>query len=720
MQTDWESYAQRLKALRAEHGMSQRGLARSVHVDHSVISRAESSARRPDPDLAAAIDQLLGTHGELEQLARAATRNQALVRQAPGSAATAGAPRTHWSVPPDSLHFTGRLMDFERVRSEVIERPDATGAAIVGVISALAGVGKTALAIHTAHRLGHRFPDGCLFLDLRGFTPGHPPLSTYDALGALLALLDVPTSAIPATEPGRSARYQAETAGAHVLLILDNAADARQVRPLLPSATGCRVLVTSRNRLAALDEATHLGLQPFGDTDAAALFRAVSGGSRISDTAIDTIVARCAGLPLALRIAAARCGPGGALDSEMFAATLSRAENMLDQLDDGERSVRAVLDVSFASLPSRLQQVLALLGTHRMALFDAWDVALLAELPLFEAATALEQLHAASLIEARDEGRFSLHDLVAEYAATAATRFVTAEQTRAAVGRLLDAYLRVCNKADSNITPHRHRFPLAVAPFGTVPDPELESYHHAFVWLSARLDTASALCEAAYHHGFDEQCWQLTYTLRGVFFLGKHWARWEEVQRIALLAAKRRQDAQAECMTLNNLGLILSERGKVDEAFHCLMEAETACRAAADPYGENTARAHRAWLYHVTGRHLESLTEHEAVLGFYSDVDSPRNAAIVMRDMAAAETALGQIESALGHLHTAEDAFRKLDLPMDLAMTLNGLGETYAMIGERERAAEHFEAALAACLDSDSDHERGRARDGLGGLADLA
>nr|WP_223297711.1 tetratricopeptide repeat protein [Catenulispora acidiphila] len=588
------------------------------------------------------------------------------------------------------------------------------------MISALAGVGKTALAIHSAHRLAGRFPDGCLFLDLRGFTPGHAPLSSFEALGALLALLDVPVATIHSTEPARSAQFQAETAGARLLLVLDNAADAHQVRLLLPSAPGCRVLVTSRNRLVALDEAVHLDLRPLAEVDAAALFRMVSAGGRVSQSTVDGIVARCAGVPLALRIAAARCAPGGAFDPELLAAELSRAEDFIGQLDDGERSVRAVFDASFSLLPRELRQVLALLGTRLLTVFDIWDVAMLADLPLLGAAGALERLHAASLLEVRGTDRFVLHDLVAEYAISAAGQTLGAEQLRAAIGRLLDAYLRVCDRADSQVTPHRHRFPLAVAAAGAVPDPDFSDYYEALDWQTKHLDTAAALCETAYEHGFDEQCWQLAYALRGVFFLTKHWEQWDRIQRIALAATRRLQDPHAECVTLNNLGLILGERGETDAAHRCLNEAESVCRAARDRFGENTARAHRAWLFHTAGRHGESLTEHEGVLEFYTQIDSPRNVAIVMRDMAASEAALGHTDSALAHLHAAEQAFRKLDLTMDLAMALNDLGETYTAIIDPKRAAEYFEAALAACAESGSDHERARAHAGLGALAESA
>jgi hypothetical protein len=647
--------------------------------------------------------------------------------------------------PPDTVHFIGRgaeivaLRDFFDGSFGDLVGGERAGAAPVCVISGMPGLGKTALVIRCAYLLADRFPDGCLFLDLQGFTPGREPVSAYDALGLLLADLGVPQESVSTTSHGRAVRYRGATRDRRLLIVLDNAVSSAQVLPLLPSSGGCAVLVTSRNSLAALDDALHIALPVLSESDGTGLFRSVAAAPEASAASVQRIVALCGGVPLAIRIIAARCRLDRALtpegladelaaqlsgdaDADASAAAVSLPLSSRDRpsrldLGGGERSLAEAFDVSFGLLPGPQQDVFAHLGLFPMAAADARAVAVLVDAPVASVARTLEQLAAAGLLEPQRPDCYHLHDLVAVYARTVAERVLQPDRARAAVGRMLDSYLLQCHAADLIITPRRYRFPLvaaARAAASVVPAAEFAGYDAAHAWLTSRIDTLSWLCDLAYRHGFDEHCWQLAYTLRGVFFIGKYWTQWERTHRVAVAAARRIGDRAAQARTLNNLGLVLGEQGRDDEAQDCFAEAIELCRAVGDPYGEYTARSHRAWLFHRAGRFAEALAEQRAALEFHRRADSPRNVAIILRDMAATEAELGRTTEAREHLRAALDAFRVLGLPHDAVMALNGLAELHSGLGDLAAAEVFHQAALDASREAGSPYEQARARAGLG------
>ncbi|HEY3867974.1 MAG TPA: helix-turn-helix domain-containing protein [Actinocrinis sp.] len=477
MYADTSMFGTRLRELRERAGLSQRRLARLVHVDHSVISRIESGLRRPVAGLARALDAVLADagratgdndgDGELERLARAAGADSgAAGAQAVGasSGASASADRADLAEaaeyvlvpPPDTVHFVGRDAELAALRdffddSDALDADERAGAARVCVVSGMPGLGKTALAIRCANLLAGRFPDGCLFLDLQGFTPGREPLSAHDALGLLLADLGVPQEAVPTAEHGRAVRYRGVTLDRRLLIILDNAAAGAQIQPLLPSGGGCGVVVTSRNSLAALDDALHVALPVLGEADSTGLFRAAAEVEIASAAAVRRIVELCGGVPLAIRIIAARCRLDRALTPEgladELAAQLSGAAAFpppaatgrparLD-LGGGERSLGEAFDASFGLLSGPQRDLIAHLGLFPPAAADARAAAALVDAPAAATARTLEQLAAAGLLEPQGPERYRLHDLVAAYARTVADRELPPDRRRAALGRAL-------------------------------------------------------------------------------------------------------------------------------------------------------------------------------------------------------------------------------------------------------------------------------------------
>ncbi|MFC5098059.1 AfsR/SARP family transcriptional regulator [Amycolatopsis plumensis] len=321
-------------------------------------------------------------------------------------------------LPYDTAHFTGRA---EELRSLSVHRSAGTALSILA-IDGMPGVGKTTLAVRLAHQLAHRFPDGHLYLDLHGHTAGREPLEPDAALERLLLDFGLAPDRIPGGCGQRAARWRAELAERRVLVVLDNALDARQVRPLLPGTGKAQVIVTSRRRLAGLDGVTARSLDVFGPPDAAALFTRIAGVDRTAGraNAVAEVVALCGYLPLAVAIAACRFHnrPAWSLDDLVF--RLRDRVTRLAELSLEDRSVASRLEVSYGRLPAGQRRLFRVLGTTTRPgeEFDAADAARLVGRPVPEAERSLEALFDAHLLRQRAAGRYHFHDLVQEHART--------------------------------------------------------------------------------------------------------------------------------------------------------------------------------------------------------------------------------------------------------------------------------------------------------------
>jgi transcriptional regulator with XRE-family HTH domain/tetratricopeptide (TPR) repeat protein len=716
MEAARQALARRIKELREAHGLSQRALAKLLPADHAVITRAESGKRPTSPQLAAAIGRVLGAEDELRGLAEQveAAANDARAREQ-----TAGwAPRSLCAL-PRAVRIIGRDRELDRLEAFLAPRSDGRiGASEICLVTGLPGIGKTAVAVAVAHRHAERFDGGCMYVDMRGFTSRLEPVATRDALGLLLEGLGVPKHDIPADEGARSVLLRGETKRRPILLVLDNATSAEQIEALLPASEACRVLVTSRRRLPALDDAHVLELGPLSRQGAADLFTALNPAGRTGRDAVRDLVDACGGHPLAIRIVGGLCRADPSLDPAGLAAELARPGHGMETLEDGERSVARAFDLSFALLPDAARRTFALLGVQPALLLEPRAVAALADCQVTRAERTLHELFLAGLLDSGGPGRYRMHDLLARYARRMAQETLPAHEIRAAVRRLLDTSLLTADEADLMVTPRRHRPPSIAVADGKVGTRTFASVSVARAWLTDSLDSLAALCDTAYEYEFDEHCWQLAYTLRGILFLGKHWSQWERSHTAALAAARRSAAPRPLAMTLNNLGLLRSLQGRYGEAEVLLDEALAVSGAARDGYSEHTARSHRAWVLHCVGRYQDALAEQRAVLAFHERVSrQPRNIAIVKRDMAATEIELGLLAEAAEHLRDAATAFAELGLKLDGTMTLNTLGEAADRTGDPRSASVHHTAALAAAFEVGSAFEQARACAGLGHAA---
>jgi hypothetical protein len=344
------TFGTELRRLRVAAGLSLAGLAAATYYSKGHLSKVEAGKARPNEKLASVCERALNAGGVLTALVASVGR--------PG-------PGRRWSaadLPYDTVHFTGRDAELARIMTLLCPEAARPGVPAVCAIDGMAGIGKTALGIHAAHRLVGRFPDGSLFLDLHGYTGNIPQVSPADALDRLLRRLGVPGEQIPEHVDDRAALYRSRLAGKRMLIILDNARSTEQIRPLLPATPGCGVVITSRMRLTALDDASHLSLATLPPAEAAALFRSVAGDRGAdSPKLVDRIVESCGRLPLAIRIAAARCRDGVSCRLADLDRRLADGQLRLDELEDGERNVTAVFTVSYETLPDELRRTFALL-----------------------------------------------------------------------------------------------------------------------------------------------------------------------------------------------------------------------------------------------------------------------------------------------------------------------------------------------------------------------
>ena len=456
--------------------------------------------------------------------------------------------------------FTGRAALLDRL--DALLAGGGPTAVVVSAMSGAAGVGKTALAVHWAHRVAHRFPDGQLYLNLRGFDPGGAAMSRSEAIRRLLDAFEIPSARVPVSFDAQVGLYRSLLAGKRVLVVLDNARDAEQVRPLLPSAPGCLAVVTSRNQLTSLvaaEGAVPFALDLLSHAEARDLLANRLGADRLAGApaSVDDIIVSCARLPLALVIVAARAAVNSAMPLEAVAEQLRRTG--LDGLEGGDpfTDVRAVLSWSYKILDSAAARLFRLLGLHPGPDIAVPAAASLAGLTPAQVRPLLAELAQAHLVTQHAPHRYSFHDVLRAYAAELVHTVDPDEERRAATGRMLDHYLHTAHAAALLLQPHRE--PIALSSAGAA-EP-LANYAQALDWFAAEQAVLLALVQRA-----DSHAWQLAWAL--ATFLGRrgNWRDLAAAHGAALAAAQRRGDRLGQAHANRGLALARIELGLDDDA----------------------------------------------------------------------------------------------------------------------------------------------------------
>jgi tetratricopeptide (TPR) repeat protein len=670
---------------------------------------------RPSLALARACEKVLGAEGVLTSLIPPQRR------------------RLTWSASvaidlPDSAEvFVGRDRQIDEImsllqpaapRQRTADEPLQRRRPRVVVVWGLPGVGKTELIIQTAQRLLDRHPDGCLYLDLRGTVE---PIDASDAVGRLLRRLGIAAELIPADPTERCALYRRVLRGRRVLLVLDNPATAADIAALSAPAGDSVMLVASRRRLDALDEAHHLNLAPLEAADARVLVETLTGDGlgRLRDhdrAALDVLLAACGYLPLALRVVAARLRATPWPSLADLVAELGY-EDQLHLLDDGERSITRTFLAACAALPPEEARLLGLLDVHPGATLDARVAAMLTDEPDAAAGRTLAGLVAAGLVVPVAARRYVLHDLVRAVARQHARATLTDGEASDATERLIDGYLAMAQQADLAVTPDRHR-PLPVRPAPSRWPASLSDPVKARAWLEAEQDNLVSVCELTAAEGRHDACWRLAYAMRDHFFRTKAVQPWIRTHELALTSARAASDRWAVAVTLNNLGLAHVHAGRHDLANRHYAEALEIFLDLDDRTGVATTLGHRAWAAHATGDHAAAVTEAAKALALHREEGGRRHIGITLRTLGLAEIALGRVASATAHLREALQIFAETGLVLDESMALNCLGEAAWAAGDPPAArAAHVRAWLRARVCA-SLTEQARALRGLAAVAE--
>ena len=485
-------------------------------------------------------------------------------------------------LPSTTRDFTGRrkqVAELDALLSAGLAEP---AAATICAISGTAGVGKTALAMHWANQVADRFPDGQLYLNLRGFDPGAPALEPTAAIRTLLEAFGVPAEGLPASLDALTARYRTMLDGRRVLVLLDNARDVEQVRPLLPGKPGCLAIVTSRNRLTSLvaaEGAYPLAVDLLTNQEARQLLISRLGVDRVTAeaAAIDQIIALTARLPLALVIVAARAATHPGFLLARLAAELQDSRRRLDVLDAGDPAtdIRAVFAWSYDALTPGAGRLLRILGLHPGPDLSTTAAASLAGIPADEVRPLLDELAQVHLVEEHLPGRYTQHDLLRTYATELAHASDSDARRQSAVHRLLDHYLHTAYPADRLMDPHRDPLTLAPPQPGVTLEP-LADYEQASAWLTAEHPVLLGAVHLAATNGLHTHTWQLAWSLRTYLNRRGHWYDWITIAGTAVTAADQLDDPCAQAVTHRLLGRGHFQLGRFTEALRSLDVARRA------------------------------------------------------------------------------------------------------------------------------------------------
>ena len=756
-------FAALLRQLRTEAKLTQEELAEAAGLSPRSVSDLERGIHRTaHKDTAGLLADALGLAGPVRALFVAAARGRgpaaevlAAVQEVAPGAAAAAASRT---LPRDTASFTGRERELARLLEELTPRAADGRVAGIHAIDGMAGIGKTTFAVHAAHRLAPSFPDGQFFLPLHAHTPGQRPVGPADALASLLLTAGLAAAQIPPGLEARAARWRDVVAGKKILLLLDDAAGHEQVRPLLPGTAESLVLVTSRRRLAALEDAAQISLDSLSPGEAATLLARLAArpGLRAGDAAVGELTRLCGYLPLAIAMLASQLRNHPVRTGAGLAADLAEARDRLALMHAENVSVGAAFGLSYADLTPGPRRLFRRLGLVPGPGIDAYAAAALDGTGLATARRHLDELYDQHLIDEPAPGRYQLHDLLREHARALAAADDPAE-TGEAAGRLLDYYLHTALAAGPHFTRRAsaYRRPPASRRPGQAPD--MSTLGQAAAWLEAERANLHAAAEYAAGRACFPHATAIPAAISGFLAARGHWDQSAALHQSALAAARRADDRLGEADALAELGFVQLEMGDYPAAAaslaqataiygdlgdrpghaHALIElgfldvltgdypaaaasyqqALALARGASDRLAEAAALNHLGLVQHLTGDYPAAAASQQQALKLFRDLGNLYGQAYALNDLGVVQQETGDYPAAAASQQQALALFRDLGDLLGQAHALNDLGVVQQETGDYPAAAASQQQALALFGDLGNRLGQAEALNRLGELA---
>jgi tetratricopeptide (TPR) repeat protein/transcriptional regulator with XRE-family HTH domain len=757
------SFAGLLRRLRAEARLTQEELAEAAGVSPRSVSDLERGINRTArKDTAQLLADALGLAEPVRPLFLAAARGKAAPEdvlaarggQAPGASAAAATR----ALPRDTVSFTGR--DGELARLLEALNPTAAGGVVLGIhaIDGMAGIGKTTLAVHAAHRLAARFPDGQFFLPLHAHTPGQRPVDPADGLASLLLTAGVTAQQIPPGLEARAARWRDHVAGKRILLLLDDAAGHEQVRPLLPGTVGSLVLITSRRRLAALEDTAQISLDTLSPEEAATLLARLAArpGMRAGDAAVGQITKLCGYLPLAIGMLASQLRNHPARTAAGLADELAAARDGLALMRAENVSVAAAFDLSYQDLTPGPQRLFRRLGLVPGPSIDAYAAAALDGTSLATARRHLDELYDQHLLAEPAPGRYQLHDLLREHARALAATADPAESDGAA-GRLLDYYLHTALAAGRHFTPWASAYRRPPPGRPSAETPGMSALGQAAAWLEAERANLHAAADYAAGHACFPHAFALPAAMSGFLTARGHWDESAALHQTALTAARRAGDRLGEADTLTELGIVQRETcdypvaaaslaralalygdagdlpgqanvlnqlgflhvltGDYRAAVESQQQALALARSAGDRLAEGAALGHLGLMQHLTGDYPAAAASQQQALALFRDLGNLYGQAYALNDLGVVQQETGNHAAAAASQQQALTLFADLGNRLGEAKALNDLGVVQRETGDYPAAAASHQQALMLFGDLGNRLGQAEALNRLGELA---
>jgi tetratricopeptide (TPR) repeat protein/transcriptional regulator with XRE-family HTH domain len=696
---DPEPFGERLRRARLAAGISQDELAERAGLSVRAVRDLEHGrTRRP----------YRHTRRALAEALRGPDPGGA--RPPASGAGRAGVPR---QLPAGIRHFVGRVRE-QRLLDELLDEA-VTGAVVVSAVGGMAGVGKTALAVHWARRVAGRFPDGQLYVNLRGFDPTGSVMAPAEAIRRFLDALEVAAQRVPTELDAQAALYRTLLADRRMLILLDNARDADQVRPLLPGAPGCLVVVTSRDQLApliAIEDAHPVTLDLLTTDEARDLLAHRVGAGRVAaePSTVDLLIGRCARLSLALAVVAARAAIQPDRPLAALAEDLAGTASSLDALSAGDTStdVRTVFSWSYRALSPTAARLFRLLGLHPGPDSSAPAAASLAALPANRIGPALVELVRANLLNEHTPGRYAMHDLMRSYAIELTNTHDSHPQRLAATRRVLEHYLHTAHAADGQLYPARERIPLASPEPGVAPQCPADK-EQALAWFTAEhpvLMAAITADQAPVGYSLDRQICQLGQALWTFLYRQGHWHDWAAAGHAALAAARRLRDLSAQGYAHRSLAQAYTWLTRLHDADAHSRQALELFGQAGDTTGQADTHYTLSYLWERRAGHTEALAHARQALHLYEAAGHRFGRANALNAMGWIHAQLDDHQQAIDSCQRALVLLQQLGDVVGQAQTLDSLGFAHHRLGEHTEAIACFERALALFEELDDHYDQ--------------